>query len=86
MERKKLEAEKRERELERMREEERIRAEKAAERREMQRLAKKFALSLEGTLDLSIPPPVSSYRNLLPLSFFTHPDRLLCIFGLIYSA
>ena len=46
-------------ELERQREEERVQAQKAAERREMQRLAKKFALVLEGTASLSIPPEVS---------------------------
>ena len=57
--RQKMEAEKKEREMQRLQEEERIRAEKAAERREMQRLAKKFAVSLEGSATISIPPPVN---------------------------
>ena len=63
MQRQKAEAEKRDREVQRLRGEEKIRAQKAAERREMQRLAKKFAISLEGSATISIPPPVRLYLD-----------------------
>ena len=45
--------------MQRLRDEERVRAEKAEERREMHRLARKFAVSLEGSATISIPPPVN---------------------------
>ena len=81
-----IEAEKKEREMVRVREEERLRAEKAAERREMQRLAKKFAVSLEGTATISIPPLVSfcpqSLSSCFPMHSFVDlsiPNTLICL-------
>ena len=53
-----LQARKEEEEREIMAEEERQRELKAAERKKMQQLAKKFALAIEGSVGVIIPPEV----------------------------